>query len=106
MAGDAFGALPSICLLVVSMMMMVMMMVMMMLMVMMMVVMVVMLIKILSTLAPVSVKGTKQNDQYFTLVQIRCATTSSRMPPLIGDVDEEEKTREQWSDKWEENEGI
>ena len=67
MAGDAFGALPSICLLVVSMMMMVMMM----LMVMMMVVMVVMLIKILSTLAPVSVKGTKQNDQYFTLVQIR-----------------------------------
>ena len=36
----------------------------------------------------------------------KCATTSSRMPPLIGDVDEEEKTGEQWSDKWEENEGI
>ena len=36
----------------------------------------------------------------------KCATTSSRMTPLIGDVDEEEKTGEQWSDKWEENEGI
>ena len=36
----------------------------------------------------------------------KCTTTSSRMTPLIGDVDEEEKTGEQWSDKWEENEGI
>ena len=36
----------------------------------------------------------------------KCTTTSSRMPPLIGDVDEEDKTGEQWSDKWEENEGI